>query len=1000
MRRICFITLIILVHSLTAKPNDGFRFRYNELTGAARDATINCITSDSRGFIWFYNSTGLHRYDGTRLLTFDLVSQPALKNLAMTFLYLDRQDRLWIGTQSGCSRFDLKSWTITHLKAPVSQQASASGQYITTISEGVKGTIYMGTNNGKIFRASADSMVLVATLNTTSSNILSQVSVQAVHETGPGEIWALYEGKLVAIKESNGKAATEYNPISNFPQELISPDIRFLPNDRVLLVSENKGLIEFDLKKRVITRIQSPVKSAQFINARAFLLPLSLTRTGVLLNGSAFFVHDATTGKCTDIVPDITEQFRHLTITSMVTRGAVSFLTTEKGYIELQQQVSPFRNILSLPTASSGNQSIRSIYRHTDGQLFAGSYREGFIRIDESSGVHQKISNDFVYSFLPVGSGRVLLATEGQALKLFNPANGVIQPIFPDTVLIPRKDQMRKKYLISLARESDSVVWVGTYHGAFRFNILNGASTFVDGQGQAAQLQASKVYDILIRENKILFATSGGLFELDRSKGSITKWLESGPDQLNISFFTIRYFNGRYYAGTNGRGICVMDEQGRLLQEINGNNGLAGNSVYFLQPEKRYLIAGTDRGLSHFDPVSGRMVSFTRQDNLPSNEFNHSATFAGNGKFYFGTINGITIIDTGALAAAPKMTSVPRLQLASFITIDRNGIHEHFNIGYLSDPSIEMEAGTHYFSLRFGGSDEELDQLHYFYRLSDQDSWLETGRDHTLSFTNISPGKYRLELAFKKPGDKTLTIIPGIPLIIHAAFYQTWWFFAICLLAIAGLVYWLVQYRMRQLLKEQQLRTRIAGDLHDEVGSSLTRIYFQADLLMMQKGQEESLQKIASASKDALGVMSDMVWSIDARFDTLEELVLRIKDYLNKLQEELEISCPFSLQGDVESKPVSQVVRQNFFRIFKEAMNNAIRYGNTPLVQVEMVIDKELRLSITNEIIAGQQKMKYYQGKQGNHYMQERAAKMNATLTRRQEGNKYILQLIIPYSVL
>ena len=119
-------------------------------------------------------------------------------------------------------------------------------------------------------------------------------------------------------------------------------------------------------------------------------------------------------------------------------------------------------------------------------------------------------------------------------------------------------------------------------------------------------------------------------------------------------------------------------------------------------------------------------------------------------------------------------------------------------------------------------------------------------------------------------------------------------------------------------MREQRLRTKIAEDLHDEVGSSLTRIYFQADMPQMQSRSiaedKTALEKIAASSKEALGVMSDMVWSIDAQFDTTDDLVSRIRDYINHLQNDLDISVTLELRGDYASRPLSQMIRQGLFR--------------------------------------------------------------------------------------
>src|SRR5690606_36072367 len=113
------------------------------------------------------------------------------------------------------------------------------------------------------------------------------------------------------------------------------------------------------------------------------------------------------------------------------------------------------------------------------------------------------------------------------------------------------------------------------------------------------------------------------------------------------------------------------------------------------------------------------------------------------------------------------------------------------------------------------------------------------------------------------------------------AYYETWWFKVSVVFGVVLLMLLWYRSRVRKIRKEQQLRNRIAADLHDEVGSSLTRIYFQAGTLSSTNASgsktSNELRQIADTSRQALLTMSDMVWSIDSRFDTLSELVIRMK---------------------------------------------------------------------------------------------------------------------------
>lgn len=206
--------------------------------------------------------------------------------------------------------------------------------------------------------------------------------------------------------------------------------------------------------------------------------------------------------------------------------------------------------------------------------------------------------------------------------------------------------------------------------------------------------------------------------------------------------------------------------------------------------------------------------------------------------------------------------------------------------------------------------------------------------------------------------------------------------------------------RVQKIRREQNIRNRIAADLHDEVGSSLTRIFYQASMLSAghrtDGKQDKQLNLIADTSKQALLTMSDMVWSIDARFDTMKELVIRMKDYVYRLREELDFSYRLEERGEVESGKVSQTVRQNLFLIFKESLTNALKYGDGSEIVIVIAIDKTIQLVITNRYAAKRSAVADQQGGRGLENMRRRATKIGGVLSVDEHDGVFKLSLTLP----
>jgi signal transduction histidine kinase len=170
--------------------------------------------------------------------------------------------------------------------------------------------------------------------------------------------------------------------------------------------------------------------------------------------------------------------------------------------------------------------------------------------------------------------------------------------------------------------------------------------------------------------------------------------------------------------------------------------------------------------------------------------------------------------------------------------------------------------------------------------------------------------------------------------------WQRWWFRTAVILAGLMAVYALHLYRIRRVREIERLRTRIASDLHDDIGSALTRISVHSQQILSRTDPErmvQSTRKINELSRDTISTMSDIVWSIDARNDTLADFLGRMQDLTHTMLSERDIQVSFTQKGMDRAKPMRVEVRQNLYYIFKEAIHNVARHSGAD--RVEILID-------------------------------------------------------------
>jgi signal transduction histidine kinase len=204
-------------------------------------------------------------------------------------------------------------------------------------------------------------------------------------------------------------------------------------------------------------------------------------------------------------------------------------------------------------------------------------------------------------------------------------------------------------------------------------------------------------------------------------------------------------------------------------------------------------------------------------------------------------------------------------------------------------------------------------------------------------YTNLDPGKYTFRVKASNKDGKWSPHQAQMAIEIIPPFWQTWYFRALILFVLIFIIYALHRFQVKKAVEVERLRVRIASDLHDDIGAALTRISIYSEQLqqLQQKDKIRHLaQKIGAISREVISSMSDIVWSIDARNDTVEDLLHRMHDFNFKSLSDQGIKVFFEQKGLKLKKPIPAHLRQNLYYIYKEAMNNILKHSCANKVDV------------------------------------------------------------------
>jgi signal transduction histidine kinase len=224
------------------------------------------------------------------------------------------------------------------------------------------------------------------------------------------------------------------------------------------------------------------------------------------------------------------------------------------------------------------------------------------------------------------------------------------------------------------------------------------------------------------------------------------------------------------------------------------------------------------------------------------------------------------------------------------------------------------------------------------------ETWREAGTRRTAYYTNVPPGRYRFRVSACNNAGAWNEEEAIVALRLAPHYYQSWWFFAVCAVAIALVAYALHRYRVNRILELERVRTRIATDLHDDIGSSLSQIAILSEVLRHKvppgdPSLDGTISQIAGSSRELVDSMSDIVWAINPKRDNLDDLVFRMRRFASDALTARNIAFSFRAPSGESALALGPDLRRELYLVFKESLNNVIRHSDCD--RVEIVLETE-----------------------------------------------------------
>jgi ligand-binding sensor domain-containing protein/signal transduction histidine kinase len=985
--------------------------------------TVNCLLQDQRGFIWMGTNDGLNRYDGNNFVVFR--NRPgdntSISGNLITHLHEDKQGVLWVATaDGGMTRYDYRLPPALQFKQYKHQPGDTNSipiNIVNALLEDAQGYLWLATGGNSVIRFNKQ------TNHFDKPFLPGPKTILALHADKDGLLWMGRQGGGIV----------KVNPVSLTWQS----DLRYenlyakLPHVAVTAIfCDSKKNMWYGSWDKILyqyhhaSQTEKSFDSGSFVNDE--VMGFAEDQQGRIWIGGktkGLQLYDPEQDRFYHYVQDPLKEgsLANNTIRCIyIDRSGRVWMGTDKGlsicHPGRQQFVQTF---LPGAAASATPLTIYDFYKDENKDLWIGTSKGIYLQQHLTTGFRHR---PVVFNGQPLAVTKFFRDSRGAfyigtnySLFIYDKTRNTVR-LLPNT----EKDQVMNRIIesrvVSVVEEKIEgrpVLLVSPYGHYLAYYDL-------EKQQWVSRLDTARhiIRRFNIKDNLVhkLYKTGNGNLWLANARAGLGAW--SGGTTPSIQFYQNNPLqsdglsnnhvydmaedaSGNLWLSTYGGGLNYMEPATRKIHHIPATNNLLEGIA---TDRKGQVWMISNGNLHRYAPAMQAGTSFHLPDIEKSGGVSGYIYTDAEGYMYAAG-NGyyIRFHPDSIVIENPQ----PRVLLTDFKIFNNSYSH------LLNDKTIELSYQQNYFTIEFSAPNyERASPVQYAYMLVGEDGdWINCGNRNYAPYSNLEGGTYIFKVkAGNNPGNWSEHIYT-IKIIITPPVWKRWWFYLLCAVLLAASVYAVYRYRINELLKRQAIRNKIAQDLHDNVGSTLSSIsvYSQVAQIQNNAGAKEELQevlgKISTTSTDMIAEMSDTVWAINPRNDSMEKILQRMESFARPLLAARNIR--FQCQYDKETihTQLAMEKRKNLYLIFKEAINNAVKYsGAKEVVMTISLTHRQLQLVIKDDGVGfnPEREMHHSSGSlsgNGLRNMQSRAAEMKGSLqisSNTGQGTVVTLQCPIP----
>jgi ligand-binding sensor domain-containing protein/two-component sensor histidine kinase len=930
--------------------------RYTTADGLAGNR-VHSILRDSHGFLWFGTTEGLSRFDGYQFTNFTPAQGLPASNVNQVIE--TRSGDYWIATSAGPSRFNpyRRGGGPRFTLYPLEHRAA------TTLLEGRSGAIWCGTMSG-LFRlsktgAAFEPVDIGLPLSTRDDGSI----VSSLLEDSQGILWVGTGGAL--YRRAPDGHIRRYTVGDGLPGPFGFIEALLEDREGQIWIGTRAGVWRTNARPPLEGPLIAQVYgSREGIQGSAWIASLLQASDGKLWVGAG---------------------------------GLNLFLGPEANQGRYFRAYTPAHGLAEANAEGMEEDRAGNLWVGTDGNGVMKIVHNGFVSFGERDGIPLRTLD----AIFENRAGELCIAVSDGKRRILGWFNGTrfipVRPDFPASITyfgwgisqVALQDHAGEWWFVTgqgLCRfpRTDSAAGLGGLRPKAIYATRDGLSgdnifrIFEDSRGDIwigaiQQGEGLTRWDRTTNRLHVIPELLGAPTAIGEDRrgnvwvGSFNGWLGRiregrwsaiagfGPGLTGMVSCIHLDRAGRLWVGTNGPGLFRIDDPDQPQPSVvryTTAEGLSSIRIAGIAEDRQGRIwVSTARGVDSLDPSAEglRVERYSFADGLAAGE-GRFAFCDRAGNLWFATQNGLSrLVPSAQDWQPPPPVLVTGVRVAG----------QSYPVSDLGETQLrlpDLRPGQSQVEIEFGGLQFAAGEtLRYQFGMARGDpEWGPPGVGRSVNYADLRPGRYHFRVRAINSAGVASTQPATVSFLIPPPFWQRWWFMALLALGASGAIFALHRNRVARLLELERIRNRIATDLHDDIGASLSQIAVLSEVARVELARgdhlaEEPLVRIADVSRELMDSMSEIVWAVNPHNDRLRDLSQHMREFASDVFVARGVRLHFRAAESAQDARLGMDARRQVFLIFKECVHNIARHSGCTAVEVELKTERDwLAVKVTD----------------------------------------------------